>query len=356
MKLSKAQPLGIEHNVSINVVDERTGCIVQHHEGHNAATNSMITGIAKYLVGDGVFNQGKDMLRNYIPQYISLGVLGLSSQDEDADGLPAGIGPASGTEAERFSTYMAETPGYGADGYSINLNNNRLVFGLGLPFTSYSTAARYGVGDLCTYKGVEYVCTVPTSGSWNSACWAVVPDADQLPVGELISPIFPRARIAYREVVPEQYSELPCTMDVIFSAMISTGALRQFRDPGHDYIFITEAGLWSRPDWEDNGANGLIAGYRIAPPSKDNWAMSPDSVPDDQVAAYIEEHPGVSEATARGLISTHNREILKQNIIRVGLNQVVQVIWKVQIGSIEQFGGMSEFYHEYYNIRWEYGG
>ena len=31
-----------------------------------------------------------------------------------------------------------------------------------------------------------------------------------------------------------------------------------------------------------------------------------------------------------------NREILKRNVLRVGTNQVVQVIWKVQIGSIEQ--------------------
>lgn len=328
MKLINAQPLAIEHNVSINVIDERTGDIVQHHEGHNAATNSMITGIAKYLAGDGVFNQGTDMLRNYVPQYISLGVLGLSSQDCDENGLPTGIGPAEGTEEERFSIYMAENPGYGADGYSSILNNNRTVFGLGLPYSSYSTTVRYRPDAICTHNGIEYRCITSTFGSWNPACWEVVPVEDQVPIGELISPTFPRVKISYREVVPEQYSELPCTIDVIYSAMISTGALRQFRERGKDYLFITEAGLWSRIDWEDNGANGLVAGYRIAPPSQDNWDMSVAS----------------------------NRQLLKQNIIRVGTNQVVQVIWKVQLGSIEQFGGLSEFYHAYYNMYWNYGG
>lgn len=332
MKLDNLQPVSISHNVSINVVDERTGLIVQHHEGHNAATNSMILGVAKYLVGDGVFNQGTDMLRNYVPQYISLGTLGLHSQDEDADGLPIGIGPADlVSEEARFSTYMAQNPGYGADGYNINLNNSRDLFGLGLPFTNYLTTKRYVAGDVCMYKGVMYTCITSVYGNWNPSCWEQTdPDIDPTAphFGELITPTFPRVKISYREVVPEQYSELPCTIDVIYSAMISTGALRQFRYGTNDYIFITEAGLWSRADWENNGANGLLAGYRIAPPDKANWDMSDPA----------------------------NRQLLKENIIRVGSNQIVQVVWKVQLGSIEQFGGLSDFYHEYYNIFWEYGG
>jgi hypothetical protein len=39
-----------------------------------------------------------------------------------------------------------------------------------------------------------------------------------------------------------------------------------------------------------------------------------------------------------------NRSILQQNILRVGRNQIVQVIWKIQLGSIEQFGGYVEAY------------
>ena len=56
------------------------------------------------------------------------------------------------------------------------------------------------------------------------------------------------------------------------------------------------------------GENGLLAAYRIAPPDSCNWDMS----------------------------KYENREILKRNVLRVGTNQVVQVIWKVQIGAIEQ--------------------
>ena len=80
-KLSKN--MSIEHNVTFNVIDEITGDIVQTHTGHNAATNSLLTGIAHYLVGDGVKNQAYDMLSTYLPQYISLGTMGLFSQAED---------------------------------------------------------------------------------------------------------------------------------------------------------------------------------------------------------------------------------------------------------------------------------
>ena len=58
------------------------------------------------------------------------------------------------------------------------------------------------------------------------------------------------------------------------------------------------------------GDNGLLAGYRICPPDQDNWDMS---VPE-------------------------NRRILKENIIRVGINQIAQIIWKIQIGGLEQLG------------------
>ena len=363
MKVSAVQPMSLEHNVSINVIDERTGRLVQHHEGHNAATNSMIVGIGKYLTGEGVFNQGRTMLANYIPQYISLGTLGLYSQNQDSAGLPSGIGvDPSLTEEENFAIYMAQNPGYGADGYNVNLNNSRAVFGLGYPYTNYEPTTSYAYDELCMYMGGLYRCISEngTSGYWNSACWELVtgpdlPDPTGPHFGELITPTFPRARISYREVVPEPYSELPCTIDVIFSAMISTGALRQFRYGNNDYIFITEAGLWSRPLWDNSGANGLIAGYRIAPPDQNNWAMTADAVTDEQAAAYIQEHPGTSISDAKIAIAAINRQLLKQNIIRVGKNQVVQVVWKVQLGSIEQFGGLSTFYKEYYNIQWEYG-
>lgn len=278
--------LGIRHNVSFRVIDESTGKVVQQVEGHNSATNSMLVGIAHYLTGDGVFNQGIHMLSNYVPRYISLGTMGLINQEEDVNGLPLGIGVVDGDDEEkRFTDYMNQCPGFGADGYDDNENNNRIYSGLG---PAYQNRA--------SNKTIN--------------C-------------ELISGTFPRADISYRDIVPETHAELPKTIDVVFSAMISTGALAQFRDyklnmngssdivnesERNRYLFITEAGLWSKRDWTSGGNNGLLAGYRIVPPNEENWDMS----------------------------RQENRDILKRCILKVGINQVVQVIWKIQLGAIEQ--------------------
>lgn len=268
--LNISKNIGIKHNVIFRTIDINTRKVCQQVEGHNAATNSMLSGIAHYLVGDGVLSQGIYMLSNYVPKYISLGTMGLINQNEDENGLPDGIGVSDGDEETRFTDYMNQCPGYGADGYDENANNGREYLGLGPIFADRESA-------------------------YTINC-------------ELISNTFPRQDISYREIVPETQSELPKTIDVIFSAMISTGALAQFREPDRDYIFITEAGLWSKPTYQTGGDNGLLAGYRIVPPNEANWDMTnPD-----------------------------NREILKKNILRVGINQVVQVIWKIQLGAIEQ--------------------
>lgn len=346
-----AKRVPIEHNVSIRVFDALTGKLVQEHTGHNAATNSMLTGIGHYLTGAGVLNQARDVLTDFVPKYISLGTMGLMNQDEDADGLPAGIGvvdsrsdytistalpvdaPAGAhyavyqkdengeytivigtystlaeaeaavddqSEYNRFADYMMQTPGYGSDGYALRRPseaNNRAYMGIGPMY-----ADRY-------YNGQD--------GRENRTIDC-----------ELISASFPRAQISFRDVVPEYEAEVPETLDIVFSAMISTGALAQFREPGRDYLFITEAGLWSRRDWEStdtNGDNGLLAGYRIAPPDSSNWDMA----------------------------DLANREILKRNIVRVGRNQVVQVIWKVQIGSVKQLTGVEQLYPELqYKLKW----
>ena len=273
--LDAVKEIPIRHNVSIKVIDSFTGKVVQEHTGHNNATNSMITGVGHYLIGDGVLNQGSAMLSMYVPKYISLGTMGLSSQEEDANGLPAGVGTEGTTEAQKFSNYMKQHPGFGADGYDENDNNDRTAFGLGPAFDD-TDRSDYGKTIGC----------------------------------ELISASFPRAQISYREVVPAAESELPRNIDIIYSAMISTGALKQFREPGKDYIFITEAGLWADREFEgdSNGGLGMLAGYRIIPPNIVNWNMN------------VED----------------NRRVLKENILKVGLNQVVQVIWKIQIGSIDE--------------------
>lgn len=320
IKLAKG--IGMNHNVSIRVLDEKTGELVSQHTGHNNATNTLLTGIAHYLKGDGVFNQGYHMLAEYVPRYISLGTMGLINQDEDSDHLPSGIGaisyrnsdgsplkysdlseddrellghtdnlddPISSEDIEtlRYVDYMMQRPGFGSDGYDPNYQNNRPYVGIGRPF-------RWKVKD---DNGNE------------------VEEINRTDC-ELISPSFPRSVITYRDIVPETEAEVPKTIDVVFSAMISTGALAQFREDGKDYVFITEAGLWATNDPVSSGHNGLLAGYRIAPPNSNNWDMT----------------------------NAENRKKLKESIIRVGVNQVVQVIWKIQLGAIDQFGGVDQQY------------
>lgn len=290
--LQASKNMCIQHNVLFRVLDATTGQVVKEYKGHNQATNSMLMGIAHYLKGDGILNQGNSMLGTFIPRYISLGTMGLMSQEEDAEGLPAGIGISSTKqpdesdedfEIRRFEEYMNHRPGYGADGYDENQNNGRGHLGLG-------------------------------------PCY----DVELHPINcELISSTFPRTAITYREIVPEAEAELPETIDVIFSAMISTGALKQFRDPANGYIFITEAGLWSQKNYSDKAPNGLLAGYRIVPPDETNW--------------YMQANPALEITPEQAAL---NRRLLKQQIIKVNTNQVVQVIWKIQIGAREQFGAI----------------
>lgn len=291
--------LGVKYNVTFRIFDEPTGQLVSEYIGHNQATNSMLTGIAHYLKGDGILNQAKYMLSRHIPRYISLGTMGLINQDEEIiavsdqgevkyinTGLPAGVGDrlyendgiTIRSEADRFQSYIDTMPGYGADGYDSNRNNNRKYMGLGPMFANRASA------------NTENPKTVDC---------------------ELISETFPRAAISYRELVPETHAEIPETIDIIYSAMISTGALAQFRESDKDYVFITEAGLWSDDQWTNSASNGLLAGYRIVPPDEKNWDMKQEA----------------------------NRELLKRNILKVRKNQVVQVIWKIQLGSHRQLIG-----------------
>lgn len=394
-----AKNLRTEHNVSIRVLDSKSGKVISSHIGHNAATNSLLVGIAHYLTGDGVLNQGYHMLNYYIPKYISLGTMGLINQDEDENGLPAGIGVSEGSEEDRFVDYLSQVPGYGADGYDPNLNNNREYFGLGPVFADRDTSkivtetiqlgdinldgvvnnadilmfADYLAGNVKLTDKQLLAADVNQDGEINCSDLALITQcvSGEITLGtveyrpsiaptincELISDSFPRVQISYRDIVPETESEIPQTIDVIFSAMISTGALAQFREPGKDYIFITEAGLWSKRDWESGGDNGLLAGYRIAPPNKQNWAMTAESVSDDYAITYLKDQ-GIDTPTEDQIqsikpeIAQNNRQILKQNIIRVGPNQVVQVIWKIQLGGLEQLGGLSDLYPSGSVLRW----
>ena len=344
--------LPVKNNVIINVIDRATGKIVQSAVGHNECTNSMLVGVAHYLVGDGVLNQGYDnsVLSAYVPKYISLGTMGLLSQESDANGLPKYIGdtnnpygylpdeehyPSTAEEiGELYDDYASKAPGFGADGYSSNLNNGREYFGLGRVYATVTTGE----------NAVD--------------C-------------ELIAPNFPRAKISHREIVAETQSEQSKTIDVVFSAMVSVGALAQFRGD-NDYIFITECGLWAAtPQWQlrtktvqegdlvyqqsyytiddfwdtdANVYNSLLAGYRMIPTSVTNRAFTAKSVKDQNLVnpytdstktelKTIEQIDAEAEALA-----AENRGLLKQTILRVGPNQVVQVVWKVQLGDLAQLG------------------
>lgn len=273
--LDIARNLGLRDNVCIRVIDQTTHKVVSEHVGHNAATCTLLTGIGHFLMGEAL--SGGQILSDWTPQYISLGTMGLFNQEQDSEGLPRGVGDVEDMhedEETRFTRYLEKCPGFGSDGYDGSLMNDRAFAGLGYPFN--------GGPDLPSVLS---------------------------PINcELISPTFPRSRITYRQCPPESRSETPKTIEVIFSALISTGALAQFRDPGNNYIFISEVGLWSSATYKLSGLNGLLAGYRLCPPDKDDWDMS----------------------------NPENRHKLKESILKVGTNQVVQVIWKIQLGAIEQ--------------------
>lgn len=370
----------INHNVSFNIYDAITHKLKRHYEGHNSVTHSMLLGIGHYLLGDGTLNQGWDMLHTWVPKYISLGTMGLRSQACDEYGLPTDIGSGESTSFEDDCIdYMNKFPGFGADGYDALTNNNREWFGLGPQFSDRTNNGWfeqefYGSDQQNTGQSEFVLEHVVYTGSadkkpkvYFNATELVYgtdytfrneptenPDhsilvlqneslgqADILRIEyfddnliltksvdcELISPSFQRAPISYRTIIPETDAEIPKTIDIVFSAMISTGALKQFRDytiindetVQNDYIFVTEAGLWSSQEYKTRrdsetgkdipSGGGLLAGYRIAPPNKDNWDMT------------------VAE----------NRELLRQSILRVGYNEVVQVVWKIQLGSVEDF-------------------
>ena len=467
--------LDVKQNVTIRVIDEPTGKVVQEHVGHNAATNSLLTGIAHYLMGDGVLNQGQDTLSMWVPQYISLGTMGLTSQvsEELSDGsiVPMALGytpvaPESATEKEkdlnaklRFTEYINQTPGFGADGYDENSNNDREWFGLGYPYSLKPNALTQ---DFYTSGNTEYVLTsIPLTQSKDSIISVTVyPDHDGIPgvinqdihdtsvvrsvlsvrdynIGinndnqwvlslpkgaeytgriaviymvassdaancELIQaevdknnnivPLTLRSKISYRNMIPEFQSEVPNTLDVIFSAMVSTGALKSYRGD-NDYIYITEAGLWSNPIYSDSGDNGMLAGYRLMPSDDEILPVATiqEFTGDGKTAAFTFEQTAISidavtlndvpttdynldtatnqivfnSIPAQGVAISvtyvyeitdtwkdmsvkENREKVQRGILRVGINQVVQVVWKLQLGGLQQLNGLRYLYPSQY--------
>lgn len=470
--------LDVKQNVTIRVIDEPTGKVVQEHVGHNAATNSLLTGIAHYLMGDGVLNQGTDTLAMWIPQYISLGTMGLTSQDsetlDDESVVPYAIGytpvaPESATPEEkelnaqlRFTEYINQAPGFGADGYDDNSNNNREWFGLGYP---YNIKPNPLFQDFYTWDGLEttfvlskspldiisitlypggvinqdisdtdverrVLSTTSYSVSGNELHLNAYPDTT-IPATSRIAVIYTsedsdaanceliqakydnngnivpltlRSKITYRDLVPEIQSEVPNTLDVIFSAFVSTGALSAYRGD-NEYIYITEAGLWSSSAFSDSGDNGMLAGYRIMPsddevnilgaelhitatgamtydlvdsdnkplsvisidsitcdgeviPSDDytfktsvgvtTLSFDQDNIPQAGSTLIIVYRSGDVAGTWKDMTVKENREKVQKSIIRIGINQVAQIVWKIQLGGLEQLNGLRYLYPPQY--------
>jgi hypothetical protein len=460
--LEIAKRLDVKQNVTIRVIDEATNKVVQEHIGHNAATNSLLTGIAHYLLGDGTLNQGSDTLTSWVPQYISLGTMGLTGQnsetflDEEDDVeyiVPSDVGttlpaPESATPEEkalnaqlRFTEYLNQTPGFGADGYDENTNNDRSYFGLGLPYddrppimkqdfftgdgrnriftlstlpTSIVDITVYPDGIVnqdmhnttivretipttkYTFEGLQVIIDdtwdAPASGSRVVIVYAI--DSEDAAVCELIDSTSRRSNITYRNIIPEVQSEIPGTLDVIFSAFVSVGELSKFKGD-NDYIYITEAGLWSKPSYTGGGDNGLLAGYRLMPSDDevntlgiedtfntdgttkefqlDQPAVKIDSITYNNVAVadseyYLDEHTnsvvfntapeqgqiiviyrtGDVSGTWKDMSISDNRRLVQKNIIRIGPGQVAQIIWKLQLGGLEQLDGLRYLYPSQY--------
>lgn len=352
--METSEKFQIKHNVTIRILDQATGKLISEHTGHNMATNTMIEGVGHYLAGEGVLRQGYSMLSRYVPQYISLGTMGLKDQEENENYLPTGITGANTAETDidqRYADYMNERPGYGSDGYSVEYNNDRPYMGLGPAWTSFSETRSYYAGDIVYYKGKAYrakedLIINPETGNynvWQLDKFELLTAKSQPYCWELITPTYPRQEISFRDVVPEYEAEEPKTVDVIFSAMIPTGVFDEFRDPERDYVFITEAGLWCTQEFDEkNMGQGLVAGYRIVPPEVKNWYMSREDVPELTAITYLiengyyspfDEIPEEDITWAKCVISRQNRLVLQQNILRVKRDQVVQVIWKIQIGN-----------------------
>ena len=205
-----------------------------------------------------------------------------------------------------------------------------------------------------------------------------------------------RTSITYRDMIHEIQSEVPNTLDVVYSAMISTGALSAYRGE-REYIYITEAGLWSKPGYTDSGDNGLLAGYRITPSDFDVSEIGAEAIftgdGTTTTFTFTKRALSISSVTIDGAIVVDyslnkqtnqiifptaptsgssifvvfkttdswmdmsveaNRHELQRSILRVGVNQVVQVVWKLQLGGLEQLNGLRALYPSQYPAEvWE---
>jgi hypothetical protein len=208
---------------------------------------------------------------------------------------------------------------------------------------------------------------------------------------QTIVPLTVRSNITYRSLVPEHESQLPSTLDVVFSSFVSTGALSEFRGD-RDYIYITEAGLWSKNYFDGSNDNGLLAGYRITPPDTDDIAFQTsftgngvdtefqfsdivvtlvsvfvdgervedytldlkynaivfEEAPDADATILVNYRTEENQNPWRDMSKEENRHRVQKGILRIGENQIAQIVWKIQLGGIEQLSGLRSIYPTQY--------
>jgi hypothetical protein len=455
------------NNVTIKVIDEATGMVVQKHSGQNSVTTTLLEGIAHYLQGYGLDHQGA-LLKDHIPQFISLGTMGLRGynaqlfelDDSRVDELntlhfPADVptrkqvprlssihgGEFTGNVPDR--NYFTHAPGFDADiraeAVMYNLDNNeRRVSGIGHPYAQIvedfvegyefvePTVLPHGAGSTTLYVEVESSTQfrVGDEINWRTPngqvgnpvnfITAIDHEAKELWIQNRIGEILPagtalfvttNGRENYRriddnnkenlcgnpgcdctcpccndiseggdvpsplplecELVTHQHNRVPIiarrafyplsrtdgmntaeavrSIDVVYTALISLGALKAFRG-NRDYIFITECGLWANR-WNGDkyptsdqipaslrgkfkASADMLAGYRIFPAG---WT------PQDLTDNLVDIHNITNQPVTITPAQRYQRRMrqLQRSILRVGRGQVVQVEWKVQLLALD---------------------
>ena len=70
--------------------------------------------------------------------------------------------------------------------------------------------------------------------------------------------------------------------------------------------------------------------------------------PEAGATLVIVYRSGDAAGTWKDMTIQENREKVQQNIIRIGKNQVAQIIWKLQLGGLEQLNGLRYLYPSQY--------
>ena len=73
-----------------------------------------------------------------------------------------------------------------------------------------------------------------------------------------------------------------------------------------------------------------------------------EHIPESGSTLIIVYRSGDVSGTWKDMTVEANRQKVQQSIIRVGVNQVAQIIWKIQLGGLEQLNGLRYLYPPQY--------